>query len=851
MPPSKTKSKAKPKRNEAVMLPGGAMQTVLEFSVNPNPGTSLVRRSVRNQGKAVKSPQKRGLRTAVVAGGNVEGIIASSRSTGPGIFPSPPTDTLAQTDPFLDPNPPLRDTSTIVRPRRNHVNFNLVRHHLHHFWRADRMLFLELRPKASSLQQHQLANLRRHLAAPKQPEPPRSGPHSQARKQVRRRMGQSFKAKHRSCSDDVFTFYKEKEGKRVCILCERALSANSSLGLRVHEFSLSTASGGLRRHLYTIHLDEWVKSCDAAGIKIANVEALSHITELRYRENAATNGPRPREKYTPLGFLDVLAKCFATNDLSINLIESPEFRDLFLMLREDFKDNDIPHRTSLHTRLKELWETMGKISFSTDIWSDPNLTPFMAVTAHWIQGTIFVSHGGRSRYAIRMRADLIGFSHIPGSHTGESICKTFLAVLERVGIKQRIGWVTVDNASNNTTFIECLERELKILGIPFSQSERHIRCFPHIVNLACKAVLQGITNMKYAEDYTPGYDPTQRDAEVFVGLTCDPVANVRAFIRAARASSLLRDIDIRWSSVLLMIDRAIILRSAIEKFLNQNEFPDLLKYRLNDSEWDALAIFKDVLLVPHAFQQKLSAEKTPTLCYALPSFAAMHRKWVKQQEMYPMMSDAIQAGLDKLSDYQGRLELIPAYILAMAVNPNIKLRWYSAYLPEEITFVRRELLRALQPYYVSPTTGGTQAPEKPSQNVLGSNDWVNDVLDDDILPSTQHYDTLEDEVTAYLAEAQLSLDPLAYWQDNQARYKTIFALAMDILPIQGSSVSCERVFSSAKETTTMRRNRISPELMEWLQVLKFYLKKGRELDFTGGTSHEAELQNLEELNNLV
>ena len=68
---------------------------------------------------------------------------------------------------------------------------------------------------------------------------------------------------------------------------------------------------------------------------------------------------------------------------------------------------------------------------------------------------------------------------------------------------------------------------------------------------------------------------------------------------------------------------------------------------------------------------------------------------------------------------------------------------------------------------------------------------------------------------------------------------------MDILPIPGSAVPCECVFSSAKETTTARRNKISPELMEALQMLKFSLRKGRGLNFTAGTSKAAELKELE------
>jgi len=58
-------------------------------------------------------------------------------------------------------------------------------------------------------------------------------------------------------------------------------------------------------------------------------------------------------------------------------------------------------------------------------------------------------------------------------------------------------------------------------------------------------------------------------------------------------------------------------------------------------------------------------------------------------------------------------------------------------------------------------------------------------------------------------------------------------MAMDYLLIQASSVPCERVFSSSSETDTKRRNRISPLMMEALQMLKFHLKK-RRLSFTQG-----------------
>ena len=70
-------------------------------------------------------------------------------------------------------------------------------------------------------------------------------------------------------------------------------------------------------------------------------------------------------------------------------------------------------------------------------------------------------------------------------------------------------------------------------------------------------------------------------------------------------------------------------------------------------------------------------------------------------------------------------------------------------------------------------------------------------------------------------------------QINKAEFPTLFSIAMDYLPIQASSVPCERVFLSTKETDTLKRNCIHPVLMEALQTLKFLLKKEC-FNFTSG-----------------
>ena len=56
---------------------------------------------------------------------------------------------------------------------------------------------------------------------------------------------------------------------------------------------------------------------------------------------------------------------------------------------------------------------------------------------------------------------------------------------------------------------------------------------------------------------------------------------------------------------------------------------------------------------------------------------------------------------------------------------------------------------------------------------------------------------------------------------------------MDVLPAQATAVPCERVFSSSKETCTLRHSQLDPGMIEMLQVLKHFYQRNQ-LNFTMG-----------------
>ena len=132
-----------------------------------------------------------------------------------------------------------------------------------------------------------------------------------------------------------------------------------------------------------------------------------------------------------------------------------------------------------------------------DIWSDPNCTPFMAVTAHWIKS---VSDG--SKTTLKLHADLIGFQQVPGCHDGEHLAQAFLFITDHLNITNNVSeflseddhsewpeiirssadeivlqirWITLDNASNNDTFMTSMEQLLGQQGIQFHHVEQGLR----------------------------------------------------------------------------------------------------------------------------------------------------------------------------------------------------------------------------------------------------------------------------------------------------------------------------------------------------------------------------------------
>ncbi|KAG2064774.1 hypothetical protein BDR04DRAFT_1034463, partial [Suillus decipiens] len=80
---------------------------------------------------------------------------------------------------------------------------------------------------------------------------------------------------------------------------------------------------------------------------------------------------------------------------------------------------------------KDLAAALGKVLFTSDLWSDSNLCPFMAVTTHWITRADHSS-------VLVLNTVLIAFHHVPGSHMGELLAEVILHLLDQTGVTKKV-----------------------------------------------------------------------------------------------------------------------------------------------------------------------------------------------------------------------------------------------------------------------------------------------------------------------------------------------------------------------------------------------------------------------------
>ncbi|KAH9895281.1 ribonuclease H-like domain-containing protein, partial [Cubamyces lactineus] len=246
----------------------------------------------------------------------------------------------------------------------------------------------------------------------------------------------------------------------------------------------------------------------------------------------------------------------------------------------------------------------------------------------------------------------------------------------RTYCEHQIGVITMDNGSNCGTMMDDLERILKEKGIPFHRMGNRIRFDIYTAIRRDPAYAQALSEnpVKAARTLIAKARQSALRREEFESIVSDCIKN-KTFGEDAEPSGtqLLRDVDTRWSSTFLMLDRLLSLYPAVQLLMQKHD-PDAL---LSDKTLQVLSDIREFLAIPHAVQELLSAEDTPTVSLALPAYANLIEILKGAQQKLPRISHGIQAAISALEEYMAYTRQTRVYALAMMLNPTIKFTWLS------------------------------------------------------------------------------------------------------------------------------------------------------------------------------
>lgn len=155
-----------------------------------------------------------------------------------------------------------------------------------------------------------------------------------------------------------------------------------------------------------------------------------------------------------------------------SIVEDDELQMLFRML---YKNVVIPSQKTISRHIKlfhmlcqskvisTLQNYKGVIHIGLDTWTAGNGAPFMGITIHrCVDGAI--------------QSMILDFIHLTANHTGEYLASEVHSCLERFKITDKLLTLAGDNASNNGTLIECLNKKI----ISWGGHRNRIRCLGHI-----------------------------------------------------------------------------------------------------------------------------------------------------------------------------------------------------------------------------------------------------------------------------------------------------------------------------------------------------------------------------------
>jgi len=499
----------------------------------------------------------------------------------------------------------------------------------------------------------------------------------------------------------------------------------------------------------------------------------------------------------------ILLKLFVKDFQPFKIVEDSGFIEFVKALNPSY---ELPNRNTISKvhipamyerclgEMKELVSTIESACLTTDCWISRNNESFMTITIHFIDSEFILK-------SILLECRSFNFNH-----TGVNLSQAIKQVLISWNLNDKITFAVSDNASNIKNALNSL-------------SFKNMGCFAHTLNLIIQSAL------------------------VLENDLIDSVKSIVSHFRKSTVANnvfktyqinngikdpkkLIQDVQTRWNSTYYMIDRFVEMQTSIRGTLGLlDNAPDTLR----PEDW---TILQDLIKILKPFEEAtkaISGQKYMTASLVIVIVQGLYKacNTLIKMNLSPRALLVAKKLLSNMDAKDGFKNCEKSMTLSKCtfLDPRFKHLPFMNMNPikNEIIENIAQIIRDKEPQ--SQSNVNMQPDPIPESGELSI--WSE--IDSNVArfsPLRTAKSRAIVEVQRYSDDTVISRneDPLKWWKDQSCNYPNLNILVKNSLCHLGTSVPCERIFSSASLVLNDRRCRLKSEKVHMLLFLHYNLK---------------------------
>ena len=560
-------------------------------------------------------------------------------------------------------------------------------------------------------------------------------------------------------------------------------------------FAFHGSNTSLCYHLQHVHPLQYQKVLDSKPtVSSSDKSQQSKLSQFLRRNDRPVSSQLQQDINTSL------ATWIATSGQPISIVEDEGLQQTFrIALQNDsFR---MPSRRTVDGLLSKMYdsellalktrvEQSNAIAITSDFWASMGNKSYCGITGHWINGEWQIESAALECLNVEER------------HFSANVAELYENFAADWGISSKIRAVVTDNAGNMTAAVA-------------KTAFQHIPCLAHTLQFS---ILVGFkeadTNQLFAK------------CRKIVGHFKHSAANTTELEKFNDSDSplhkLQQDVPTRWNSICIMMKSLLQAKEAVITYMASPCGKSFKAARLLDSDWEKMFKYVEVLDLFCQATELLGGDKYVSCSSVLPVLYSL-TKHLTVHDDDPGYIARFKAVT--LADFQARvtgMNAIEVIRIATALDPRYKsLRCLSEEDKCETWTSIHEQMTAVSDAGQSNLSVSVASESEPEHATKRLKLMDSDSDTEDIAETTAY------ELGRYKLEKKLGdgEDPLLWWKINQNRFPSLASLAKTVLCIPATSVSCERLFSSAGYIMNKTRCSLDPQNVTMLVCLRDWLHK--------------------------